>query len=201
MVNAFLICADFAESAKVLDSSRLFKQCREALQMINIIDNKDMTTKGYSNHPATKQWIGFTNALKAYYNAHLAELFERKSHDTKMKFYIIPRHYERPWFVTCSHVHNSHKASLIRKNPYHYSKLTCPEEYQKYSYFYPYDLVTKGLDHSLINEYPLSLICRPLPSQKRCPAVMKSGKRKGQICYNAVKHKDDTFCGTHKNYK
>lgn len=196
MVNTFLLSANFGESAQLLDNQRLFKQCVEAKQIIEVLSQTE-ETKGFSNHPATKQWKGYVNALKAYYNAHLNEVYKRKCRKTTMKYYFVMRGYDLPWFVQCIQFHNTHRASLFYKNPHYYAKLTFPEEYKQYGYMWPTHLEQKGIDYKKIDQYPLSVLCNPPELLPRCPAVIKSGERKGQICYNAIRKKDCKYCGIH----
>ena len=55
--------ADFAESARLLDSPRLGKQRVETLQILRAIELPDY---GWANHPAVLMWRGRTPALVAY---------------------------------------------------------------------------------------------------------------------------------------
>lgn len=196
MVNTFLLLADFIESAKLLDDARLFKQAVEALQIINMLLGK--TSGGaFANHPAKIQWEGYLDALKAYYNAHLNEVYRRKCRATTMKFMVIVRGYKVPWFVNCTLFHNTHRASLFYKNPHYYSKLVFPEEFKQHGYFWPSHLEKKGIDRNKLDQYSLAILCNPPELLPRCPAIMKSGYRKGEICYNAIRKKGQTHCGIH----
>lgn len=211
MVNTFLLSNDFDVSAKQLDTRRLFKQCVEAKQIINILEELDsgkvVEKKGFSNHPATKQWIGYTIALKKYFNAHLEEVFRRKSHKTTMSLYVIPcDKVNYPWFVECKQFVFSHMASLQRKDPEYYANLSFPSEYKNYGYIWPSHLTAPDREIKInidnLDQYKLNEICDPIQETmidvKRCGALIKSGPRKGKPCGNIVKNKNNNYCGVHQ---
>src|SRR3954466_3844611 len=56
-MQTFLPVADFAESARLLDSPRLGKQRVETLQILRAIELPDY---GWANHPAVLMWRGRT---------------------------------------------------------------------------------------------------------------------------------------------
>ena len=62
-MQTFLPVAEFAESARLLDSPRLGKQRVETLQILRAIELPDY---GWANHPAVLMWRGRTPALVAY---------------------------------------------------------------------------------------------------------------------------------------
>jgi hypothetical protein len=62
-MQTFLPVADFADSARLLDSPRLGKQRVETLQILRAIELPDY---GWANHPAVLMWRGRTPALVAY---------------------------------------------------------------------------------------------------------------------------------------
>ena len=62
-MQTFLPVADFAESARLLDSPRLGKQRVETLQILRALELPDY---GWANHPAVRMWRGRTPALVAY---------------------------------------------------------------------------------------------------------------------------------------
>ena len=66
-MQTFLPYKSFNESFKVLDYRRLGKQRVEAMQILNVLLGRTKT-KGWVNHPATKMWKGYENALKQYLN-------------------------------------------------------------------------------------------------------------------------------------
>lgn len=148
MVNIFVIVPDIYKTAELLDNKRLGKQRVEAKQIIDILENYDNTrtfAKGWSNHPATKSWIGFTNHLKVYYNIICREWIKRGftqnmslySIDESL-FNIIPttfdgisinfdktliNQYSFPVWFSFYPFYMSHQAALCRKDPLHYKFL------------------------------------------------------------------------------
>ena len=66
-MQTFLPYKSFDKSFKVLDYRRLGKQRVEAMQILNVLLGRTKT-KGWVNHPATKMWKGYENALKQYLN-------------------------------------------------------------------------------------------------------------------------------------
>jgi hypothetical protein len=133
MVNTFIITENLSDTFKLLDSKKLGKQRLEAKQIIEIlerIDNgEDITNIAYASHPAAKMWIGYTNALKAYYNLCVFEWINRGYNNT-MKLYPIEHNkfknlninsklvnqYNYPRFASFLPFINSHKAALIRNS-------------------------------------------------------------------------------------
>ena len=122
MVNTFLLCKSFVESAKLLDSRRLNKQCTEAKQIINALEqmqSKSMDDKklGFTKHPALLQWKDHVDALKYYYNVHREEALEReiKISTPAYTFTCPVEEIKMPWFVDCPHFWYSHCAALYLK--------------------------------------------------------------------------------------
>jgi hypothetical protein len=142
MVNTFLPYSDFAKTASVLDNKRLGKQRVEAKQIIDIIEKlKPNTAKlnpiAWGNHPAVRQWIGYANALKSYYNCIVKEWIAR-GFVNNMKLYKLPKHITMPWFVNSLAFTTSHQAALLRKLPTHYEKyFTVPKQYLQHTYLWP----------------------------------------------------------------
>lgn len=100
--------------------------------------NSDFSARkiAWINHPAVKMWYKYTNALKEYYNYCLQEWINRDFNNT-MEFYNLGGlKIKYPWWLGWDMVHNSHKASLNRKDPTYY-KFDVPEEYMKYTYVWP----------------------------------------------------------------
>lgn len=155
MVNIFIIVPDIYQTAKLLDNKRLGKQRVEAKQIIDILEDYDRTgqfnKKAWSNHPAVKSWIGFTNQLKVYFNIIVREWINRGFNNTMQLyqidenlFNIIPcnfdgkkatydttkfNKYSFPYWVSFPPFYMSHQAALCRKDPKHYKVLIKPELY------------------------------------------------------------------------
>lgn len=181
MVITFLVTSNFIENAKILDDRRLAKQRVEARQIIDAIENG---TK-WKNHPITRAWLGFIPALKYYTNCIIQE-FIRRGGNNNLPLFEIPKMIMMPWWVTWDRLHQSHRAMLIRKDPFYYTdKFEVNPEHYLYGYIWP---------HSVIYENrfsPLSTITAPIPKHLinpiYCQAILKSGKRKGDICRQLVK--------------
>lgn len=116
MVTTFLPFPDFKQSISVLDTKRLGKQRVEASQILKAIRNGG----GYAKHPATKMWIGYENALCQYYNICLDE-WESRGFTNNMVRENIAGEIVYPWYIGWEIFHNSHKASLYRKDTEFYS--------------------------------------------------------------------------------
>jgi hypothetical protein len=125
MVTTFLPYVSFEKSLSVLDNQRLGKQRVEAGQIIKSIQNMyDGIPSGYINHPATRMWIGYEDALIYYYNLCLRE-WERRGYTNNMPYIelrVDPSDIEMPWYIGCIHFHKSHQASLVRKHPAYYTE-------------------------------------------------------------------------------
>ncbi len=104
------------------------------------------------NHPAIKMWVGYTLALKEYYNIMITEWIERGYKNT-MQLYEIKEDIIYPWWIDWEMLHYSHQASLNRKDPNYYH-FEIPNEYTKYTYIWPCNLtdhkvkkLKKNLNH------------------------------------------------------
>ena len=125
----FVVHADPRVCAQILDYRRLGKQRVEAYQIWRTLKG---ITKGWRNHPAVKMWEGHEDALAFYMNTMIIEWVHRGYNNT-MKFLpfggpMVPTF---PWWFRWDHLHNSHKASLNRKDPswYHFE---VPDPDQQY---------------------------------------------------------------------
>lgn len=228
MVNTFLLCKNFVESAKLLDSRRLNKQCTEAKQIIEAIErmhSKSVDKSGFTKHPALLQWKDYVDALKYYYNVHREEALEReiKISAPAYTFACPVEEIKIPWFVDCPHFWYSHCAALYLKMKWHYKyvKLVFPRIYLKYGYFWPSKIkienlcplfVKRQLMHDAISmRVPimdlddfLEKYCgNGRKEAARCTASYKSGALKGINCDNAVKISKGTsvYCGIHSRKK
>lgn len=146
MVNTFLVSDDYSETAKILDYKRLGKQRVEAMQIINILENK--RNKGWINHPATKMWKGYVNELKKYTNEMIKEWIRRGYKNTMELYDTELEETTKPWFVSCKILHYSHMASLMRKDrtyykPFFYKKY--PIEFEFFSYLWIGDLTSEDI--------------------------------------------------------
>lgn len=135
MVNAFLPFSDFQLSAEILDYRRPGKQRVEAMQIINVLQNPE--AKGWKNHSAVKMRKGYEDALKLYFNIMVKEWI-KQGYKNDLKLYEISDVIELPWWLGNKDFHNSHKASLFRKNKEYYeNKLEVDDTYLDKGYVWP----------------------------------------------------------------
>ena len=129
-MQTFLPVADFADSARLLDSPRLGKQRVETLQILRAIELPDY---GWANHPAVLMWRGRTPALVAYGLAMAAGWQERGFADTTARQIgefapdVVGRSQDElagagllPSWLGDEALHRSHRSNLIAKDPAYY---------------------------------------------------------------------------------
>jgi hypothetical protein len=130
-MQTFLPYDDFAASARVLDDRRLGKQRVETLQILRALT---YPTYGWKHHPAVRMWRGHEEALASYGLAIVGEWLARGRADTcaatmaadleSAGLRAEPRTQAQlaaagelpPWFGDAA-FHESHRASLLRKDP------------------------------------------------------------------------------------
>ena len=127
-MQTFLPYADFRKSAKCLDYRRLGKQRVEAKQIIDLLEKydagEDISKLPWGNHPAVKMWIGYTDALKIYYNTIVEEWIDR-GYNNNMKLYsmgTMPILVGKPEWFGRKDFHDAHKSKLLQKNYDYYKK-------------------------------------------------------------------------------
>jgi hypothetical protein len=123
MMQTFLPYADFRASAAVLDRARLGKQRLETKQILSALRGQK---SGWSNHPATKMWIGHDGALVEYGLTICLEWINRGYNDA-MRFEFLdiykevdPKTRAKPAWFGDHAFHASHRSNLLRKDPDHY---------------------------------------------------------------------------------
>src|SRR3954467_13175355 len=129
-MQTFLPVADFAGSARLLDSPRLGKQRVETLQILRAIELPDY---GWAKHPAVLMWRGRTPALAAYGLAMARVWQERGFADTtelqigEFAPEVVGRPQEQlgdagllPSWLGDEALHRSHRSNLIAKDPAFY---------------------------------------------------------------------------------
>lgn len=120
-MNTFLPYPDSAKSAKCLDYRRLGKQRVEVLQLLKALT---VPGAGWVNHPCTKMWRGFEQALVAYGIAICQEWRSRGYNDSCLEKIMAfgdgigPK---PPWLGD-EDFHRSHRSNLSRKDLAHYSQ-------------------------------------------------------------------------------
>jgi len=133
-MQTFLPYPDFIQSVKVLDYRRLGKQRVETFQVLNILLERT-PTKGWRNHPVTRMWAGYEEALKLYQNFTILEWIDR-GYNNNMKFeqidhknILLPK-----WFGN-KEFHRSHRSNLLRKDYEYYSQYF--DEPSDLEYYWP----------------------------------------------------------------
>lgn len=118
-MNTFLPYQDFGKSANSLDNKRLGKQRVEVIQMLNKIHGYTKG-KGWTNHPCTKMWTNYPNALVKYGIAVCKEWRSRGFKDTCLekiqKYHKTDLTDDMPVWLGLDALHISHQSNLIRKD-------------------------------------------------------------------------------------
>jgi hypothetical protein len=129
-MQTFLPVADFAESARLLDSPRLGKQRVETLQILRALELPDY---GWASHPAVLMWRGRTPALVAYGLA-MARIWRERGFADSTEAQIgefapqvvgVPQDELAgagllPSWLGDEALHRSHRSNLIAKEPAFY---------------------------------------------------------------------------------
>ena len=127
-MQTFLPYPDFVQSAASLDRQRLGKQRVEVLQLLKALNGE---SKGWTNHPATRMWSGYQEALVVYGLAICSEWISRGYKDTcyeKINNYSIDAEVAMPPWIGDPSFHRSHQSNLVRKDPNHYgSQFAVPD--------------------------------------------------------------------------
>lgn len=136
-MQTFLPYPDFAQSAWCLDRQRLGKQRVEVLQLLRALL---VPGSGWANHPATRMWRSYEDALAAYGVEICREWTRRGYRDTcRIKILSIdaftPTPVLPPWLGDPA-FHASHRAALLFKSPKWYSQFGW-DEIPKIEYLWP----------------------------------------------------------------
>jgi len=135
-MQTFLPYPNYIRSVQALDMKRLGKQRVEAMQIINILENKQ-TTAGWKNHPAVKMWEGYINSLKYYTNCCINEWI-RKGYKNTMSLYDVDHQNEDPWWIGDKDFHRAMRARLIAKDEAFYlPKFPDDKDFNGGKYFWP----------------------------------------------------------------
>ncbi|SDY59048.1 hypothetical protein SAMN05661080_03958 [Modestobacter sp. DSM 44400] len=129
-MQTFLPVADFAESARLLDSPRLGKQRVETLQVLRALELADY---GWASHPVVTMWRGHTAGLVVYGLAMVRAWRERGFADSTERLIaeFAPDAAAMtqaeaaaagllPSWVGNEELHRSHRSNLVAKDPAFY---------------------------------------------------------------------------------
>ncbi len=137
-LNTFLPYKDYCKSAECLDMKRLGKQRVEVLQLLNALLSGENSR--WINHPATKMWKGYENALIAYGIWICSEWVARGYKDTCgekiTKLYNPNKHCKNPPWLGDQRLHSSHRSNLLRKDSTWYGKFGWDDSIDL-KYFWP----------------------------------------------------------------
>lgn len=117
-MQTFLPYADFQKSARVLDKRRLNKQVLEASQILSALAGK---TQGWRNHPATRMWRGYEEALRHYYNVCWDVATKRGVQYKKLPRLPDEVSVEYPDWLYTTDICRTHRSNLLRKDREFYS--------------------------------------------------------------------------------
>lgn len=140
-MQTFLPYPDFIRSAQTLDWKRLGKQRVEGMQLLKAILGERKLDgnfyNGWINHPATKMWSSYPDALKVYTNAMINEWILR-GYKNNMQLYEVPGKYTIPDWLGNEFFHASHRSNLLRKDFNYYSQYGWQEQ-NDLPYIWPAD--------------------------------------------------------------
>lgn len=224
MVNTFITSMKLSDTFKDLDYRRLGKQRLEAKQIINVLEKidsgEDVSGIGFASHTATKMWIGYTNALKAYYNLCLQEWIDRGYKNNMVKYDVDETKFTNrecefdgkittftseeteftyPPFASFKPFILSHRSALYKKDPKFYSKFLDEElePYIEHGYLWP-----THAGNEIYNNWNLNYLDKPgagAPAQYRIPLSeatswvnnkLKNPKTNRTIKENGPKYKE-----------
>ena len=147
-MQTFLPFPDFHKCAQVLDRQRLGKQRVECKQiLIALTENR-----GWVNHPATKMWKDYEQALAIYMLHMTNEWQERGYKDTCAEWLMSTKTFmsideldssfdvQMPSWLGDERLHKSHRIALLCKDYYHYCNFGWDEAEPiplYYEYFWP----------------------------------------------------------------
>ena len=131
-MQTFLPSSSFEESAKWLDDRRLNKQILEARTIYGIIIS-GKAEGAWVNHPITKMWRKYPEALTLYYNECLHQWKDIRHRNHSYKMIIVDKYYVSfPLWLGDNRLHSSHRANLLRKDYDFYRKYGWDEQFMEY---------------------------------------------------------------------
>lgn len=134
-MQTFLPHSSFKQSAAVLDLKRLGKQRVEVLQLLNALHGG---SRGWVNHPATKMWRGYTQAL-VLYGVAVCDRWISLGYNDTCRAKILAFQTNEPIVMPSwlgGRIHRTHRAALLYKNQEYYSQWGW-KELPAYNYYWP----------------------------------------------------------------
>ena len=103
------------------DSEEVKVQGRQLIPKVQQPNTHQRVSKcGYWNHPATKMWLFHLQALMHYFNLARSELVWRGTQHKYPPIRDLPTQIQWPRWCTDPNVINSHRSSLVNKEPQYY---------------------------------------------------------------------------------
>lgn len=141
-MQTFLPYPSFEHSAASLDYRRLGKQRLECEQILAALRAEDSMPAGWTNHPATKMWKGYEDALSVYtafcikewtdrgYKNNMSILFDENWIGYRGSWCnnVDARKVSVPSWLGDERFHASHRAALLHKDPVFYGQFNWTEE-------------------------------------------------------------------------
>lgn len=166
MVVTFVPFFDVAKIYSILDLKRKNKQITECIEMINALEGHN---KGYSGHPAALMWQDNIDALKTYHNIMLRLWYAEGYSGSRKEYKVDEANVTWPWWWGWETLALSHKLSLRRKKPEHYTNgLLELKDAQvhlknKCGYIWPTHVLAKhGKDLEQIFSLSIEELCDPI---------------------------------------
>ncbi len=120
-MQTFLPYSSFRRTASVLDYKRLGKQRLEAFQLLNGL--MCLSKNGWRNHPASRIWVGYNDALGYYMNCMIKEWIKRGYHNTMQLYPLSPfQNIKWPTWLGNEKYHSAYRAILLAKDYDYYSQ-------------------------------------------------------------------------------
>jgi pyrimidine dimer DNA glycosylase len=138
-MQTFLPFPEFYKCAMFLDKRRCWQQAREAKAIISILGFEKpewgiegLKKRGYMNHPAVRQWRGYTDSIKLYFNIILDQCLIVHKIKTMYQHKEVGGLIEHPPWLGYEPLHASHRGRLLAKAPDFYGKYGWKEDVSEY---------------------------------------------------------------------
>lgn len=166
MVVTFVPFFDVAKTYSIMRLKHKNKQITECIQLIKALEGQ---VRGYAGHAATLMWKGHVDALKTYYNIMLRLWYAEGYGGTRKEYEVDEDKAEWPWWWGWDTLALSHKLSLYRKKPDHYTAFVLELDEallplkNKCGYVWPSHLTKKyGEDCEYIQSLTIEELCAPI---------------------------------------
>lgn len=166
MVVTFVPFFDVEKIYRIMNLKHKNKQITECIQLVKALQGE---VQGYANHAATLMWKGYVDALKTYHNIMLRLWYAEGYKGSRKEYEVDEENAEWPWWWGWDTLALSHKLSLYRKKPEHYTMqiLELEEDLlplkNKCGYVWPSHLLERyGDDYEYIKSLNIEELCDPI---------------------------------------